>query len=72
MSVLFCSFASQRSRPEKIRQWIDYLRDNQQRHRDDPDAVRLFESLLVTAQGWIGTVDAQYTAEPPQEPTAAA
>ena len=72
MAVLFCTFASPRSRPEKIHRWIAYLQENQQRHHDEPEAVDLFESLRTTAERWVAGAEPQYSGALRDEPIPAA
>ena len=50
--MLICKFASQSSRPEKIRDWISYLEDLTRRHDEDADARRTLEQLLDEARNW--------------------
>lgn len=52
MAVLLCTFASQRSTPEKIRRWIDHLEEKRRKHHDDPEAMKTIEHLLHKAQRW--------------------
>ncbi len=51
-SLLLCSYASERSHPEKIDRWIDELtryRDTQPR---DPKQLETVEILLRKARSW--------------------
>jgi hypothetical protein len=50
--MLICKFASQSSRPEKIRDWIAYLEDLTRKHQSDSDARRTLEQLLDEARNW--------------------
>lgn len=52
MTMLLCTFASQRSSPEKIRRWIAHLEEKRSQHQDDPEAVRTIEHLIRKAQRW--------------------
>ena len=50
--MLICKFASQSSRPEKIRDWISYLEQLNERHGSDSEARRTLERLLDEARSW--------------------
>ena len=53
MSSLICSFASQRSDPEKIRLWITYLDRLQQVHRDSAERLETITILRTRAARWL-------------------
>jgi len=52
MPFLICTFASERSRPEKIRRWIAYLDEMQSVHRDSPDRLQAITILRSRAASW--------------------
>jgi hypothetical protein len=62
-TMLLCSFASPRSRPEKIERWIDYLQMLGERHGHDPESARLIEQLLAKARSWGSESYQQVSAE---------
>jgi hypothetical protein len=53
MPFLICTFASERSRPEKIRRWIAYLDELQHAHRDSVDRRHAIAILRSRASGWL-------------------
>lgn len=50
--MLICKFASQSSRPEKIRDWISYLEELTERHESDTEARQMLLRLLDEARSW--------------------
>ena len=50
--MLICKFATPRSRPEKIRDWISYLEDLARRCESDADSRQTLELLLNEARTW--------------------
>lgn len=50
--MLICKFASQSSRPEKIRDWISYLEQLSTRHGSDSEARQMLQRLLDEARSW--------------------
>ena len=50
---LICTFASRRSRPEKIRRWIEYLDQLQQVHADSAERLLTISILRSKAQSWL-------------------
>jgi hypothetical protein len=50
--MLICKFATQSSRPEKIRDWIAYLEQLSARHGYDSEARQTLERLLDEARSW--------------------
>lgn len=53
MSFLICRFASPRSRPEQIQDWIHYLDRLRAAHQHDQDRLQLIEHLEAQANGWL-------------------
>jgi len=53
MAFLVCTYASERSRPEKIEAWISELLGLREEHREYPDRVETIEVLLEKARGWL-------------------
>lgn len=56
--MLICKFASQSSRPEKIRDWIAYLEELSEKKGSDSEARHTLEQLLAEARMW--TQDSTY------------
>jgi hypothetical protein len=52
-TMLICKFASPRSQPERIRDWLAYLEQLAGRHEDDGDALRTLRDLRSQAEGWL-------------------
>ena len=50
--MLICKFASQSSRPEKIRDWISYLEELSDKHESNVEARRTLSRLLDEARSW--------------------
>jgi hypothetical protein len=50
--MLICKFASHRSRPDKIRDWINYLEALKGRHENDSNARSTLKNLLDEARTW--------------------
>jgi hypothetical protein len=55
MSFLICSFASPRSRTEKIQRWIAYLDELEQFHSHDAERVQTIGSLRSRAYSWLAS-----------------
>lgn len=53
MAVLVCSFASERTDPEKLERYISYLAEMRDRNRDDPLQTEAIDVLLRRAQSWM-------------------
>lgn len=53
MPPLICQFASSRSKPDRIRSWIDYLQRVAQEHPDEGAFQDMVESLLKRAETWL-------------------
>ncbi|MQA90959.1 MAG: hypothetical protein GEU90_12090 [Gemmatimonas sp.] len=53
MAFLLCSYASERSRPEKIEAWISELVGLREVHRNYPDRVETIDLFLERARGWL-------------------
>lgn len=53
MPILICSFASPRSRPEKIRRWIAYLDEMGRAQADSRDRLQTISILRSRALGWL-------------------
>lgn len=53
MALLLCSYASERSRPDKIEAWISELSRYRELHKDDPERLESIEILLNRAHGWL-------------------
>lgn len=53
MSFLLCSYASERSRPEKIQAWISELVRLRAEHGQVPERAEAIDKLLTKAQSWL-------------------
>ena len=53
MALLRCSYASERSHPDKIEAWISELSRYREIHKDNPEQLKSIEILLNRANGWL-------------------
>ena len=53
MPQLICTYASERSHPEKIRRWIADLEQMRRAHGQDPDRAETIDFLLARARSWL-------------------
>ena len=53
MAFLICTFASPRSREEKIHEWLQYLDDLERLHGNHPDRLHTIHTLRARATGWL-------------------
>jgi hypothetical protein len=51
--MLICKFASPRSHPQRIRDWLAYLERLAEKHGDDHEARRTLEGLMHQGQSWL-------------------
>jgi hypothetical protein len=66
MAFILCSFASPRSRPEKIEEWISHLEALRAQHVAYPDRVQTIDRLLSRARQWrsAGSANGARTSRP--------
>ena len=55
--MLFCKFASPRSAPGRIRRWVEYLGELEQRNAQDATAVQTLRNLRDEAFSWLAAPD---------------
>lgn len=55
MAQLICTYASEHSRPEKIRRWISDLQELRDHCGDDPSRAEMIDLLLGRARSWLET-----------------
>jgi hypothetical protein len=53
MAQLICTYASERSQPEKIQRWISDLLEMREECGDDPVRTAMIDLLLGRARGWL-------------------
>jgi hypothetical protein len=59
MAFLICTFASPRSRQEKIHEWLRYLDELERLHGSHPDRLHTIHMLRARATGWLEGTDQQ-------------